>query len=83
MLSDPPATVRIGGTGFAFSTKREHRARTRAGAVEFLYNEAKKGWRDATLVGLVARAAESLGLDRTRDEDIPPPPAPMGQWRTE
>src|SRR5205085_7317826 len=26
VLSDPPATVRIGGTGFALSTKREHRA---------------------------------------------------------
>src|SRR5712692_345483 len=60
-----------------------HRARTRSGAIEFLYGEAKKGWRDGALIGLVARAAESLGLGRTREEDIPPPPAPMGQWRTE
>ena len=68
----------------AITTDRPyHRARTRAGAIEFLYGEAKKGWRDAELVGLVARAAESLGLGRTREDDIPPPPAPMGQWRTE
>ena len=28
-------------------------------------------------------AAESLGLGRIRDEEIPPPPAQVGQWRTE
>jgi len=68
----------------AITTDRPyHRARTRSGAIEFLYVEAKKGWRDGALIGLVARAAESLGLGRTREEDIPPPPAPMGQWRTE
>src|ERR671932_1518001 len=68
----------------AITTDRPyHRARTRAGAVEFLYGEAKKGWRDAQLVGLVARAAETLGMGRTREEEIPPPPAPVGQWRTE
>ena len=68
----------------AITTDRPyHRARTRASAVEFLYGEAKKGWRDAELVKLVAVAAERLGLGRTRDEDIPPPPAPIGQWRTE
>jgi putative two-component system response regulator len=68
----------------AITTDRPyHRARTRAGAVEFLHAEAKKGWRDAELVRLVGMAADSLGLGRTRDEDIPPPPAPIGQWRTE
>jgi len=34
-------------------------------------------------VKLVGIAAESLGLGRVRDEEIPPPPAPIGQWRTE
>jgi putative two-component system response regulator len=68
----------------AITTDRPyHRARTRDSAVEFLHGEAKKGWRDAQLVTLVGRAAEALGLGRTRDEDIPPPPAPFGQWRTE
>jgi putative two-component system response regulator len=68
----------------AITTDRPyHRARTRAGAVEFLIGEARKGWRDAELVRLVGIAADSLGLGRTREEDIPPPPAPIGQWRTE
>jgi putative two-component system response regulator len=68
----------------AITTDRPyHRARTRSGAVEFLLVEAGKGWRDAELVRLVGAAAETLGLGRTRDEDIPPPPAPIGQWRTE
>ena len=68
----------------AITTDRPyHRARTRASAVEFLHSEAKKGWRDTQLINLVAKAADDLGLARTRDEDIPPPPAPMGQWRTE
>ena len=60
-----------------------HRARTRANAIEFLHGEASKGWRDHQLVKLIGLAAETLNLGRTRDEDIPPPPAPMGQWRTE
>ena len=68
----------------AITTDRPyHRARTRQGAVEFLHSEAKKGWRDAELVRLVGVAAESLGLGRVKDEEIPPPPAPIGQWRTE
>src|SRR5438270_6429384 len=80
----PPQILQLSDIYDAITTDRPyHRARTRAGAIEFLYGEAKKGWRDAELVGLVARAAESLGLGRTREDDIPPPPAPMGQWRTE
>ena len=68
----------------AITTDRPyHRARTRAGAIEFLHGEAKKGWRDHELVRLIGRAAETLNLGRTRDEEIPPPPAPVGQWRTE
>jgi putative two-component system response regulator len=68
----------------AITTDRPyHRARTRASAVEFLHGEANKGWRDHELVKLVGIAAENLNLGRTRDEDIPPPPAPVGQWRTE
>src|SRR4051812_4740689 len=68
----------------AITTDRPyHRARTRQGAIEFLHVEAKKGWRDAELVRLVGVAAESLGLGRIKDEEIPPPPAPIGQWRTE
>jgi response regulator RpfG family c-di-GMP phosphodiesterase len=68
----------------AITTDRPyHRARTRASAIEFLHMEASKGWRDHELVDLLAVAAEKLNLGRTRDEDIPPPPAPMGQWRTE
>ncbi|GAC1348017.1 MAG: response regulator [Myxococcales bacterium] len=68
----------------AITTDRPyHRARTREGAIEFLYGEAKKGWRDASLVKLVGDAAARLGMGRTNDEDIPPPPAPFSQWRTE
>lgn len=68
----------------AITTDRPyHRARTRAGAVQFLHGEADKGWRDHALVQLIGRAAETLNLGRTREEDIPPPPAPIGQWRTE
>ena len=68
----------------AITTDRPyHRARTRAGAIEFLHGEAKKGWRDHELVRLIGLAAETLNLGRTREEDIPPPPAPIGQWRTE
>ena len=52
-------------------------------AVEFLHGEANKGWRDHQLVILIGRAAETLNLGRTREEDIPPPPAPVSQWRTE
>ena len=68
----------------AITTDRPyHRARTRASAIEFLHGEANKGWRDHELVRLIGLAAETLNLGRTRDEDIPPPPAPIGQWRTE
>jgi putative two-component system response regulator len=68
----------------AITTDRPyHRARTRASAVEFLHGEARKGWRDHELVKLIGRGAERLNLGRTREEDIPPPPAPIGQWRTE
>lgn len=68
----------------AITTDRPyHRARTRDSAIEFLLGEAKKGWRDAQLVEVVGRAATALGLGRLRDSDIPPPPAPLGQWRTE
>ena len=80
----PPQILQLSDIFDAITTDRPyHRARTRAGAVEFLYAEARKGWRDAQLVGLVARAAETLGMGRTREEEIPPPPAPVGQWRTE
>ena len=68
----------------AITTDRPyHRARTRASAIGFLMMEAGKGWRDPQLVGLVERAANALNMGRTREEDIPPPPAPIGQWRTE
>jgi putative two-component system response regulator len=68
----------------AITTDRPyHRARTRDSAVEFLHGEAKKGWRDTTLVKLVGDAAGRLGMGRTNDAEIPPPPAPFGQWRTE
>ncbi len=80
----PPQILQLADIFDAITTDRPyHRARTRAGAIEFLYAEAKKGWRDADLIGLVGKAAETLGLGRTREEDIPPPPAPIGQWRTE
>jgi putative two-component system response regulator len=68
----------------AITTDRPyHRARTRASAVEFLHYEADKGWRDHSLVDVLGKAATNLNLGRTREEDIPPPPAPVGQWRTE
>jgi putative two-component system response regulator len=68
----------------AITTDRPyHRARTRASAVEFLHFEADKGWRDHSLVDVLGKAAHNLNLGRTREEDIPPPPAPVGQWRTE
>jgi putative two-component system response regulator len=68
----------------AITTDRPyHRARTRASAIEFLHGEANKGWRDHELVRLIGVAAETLNLGRTREEEIPPPPAPIGQWRTE
>jgi putative two-component system response regulator len=68
----------------AITTDRPyHRARTRASAVAFLHGEAAKGWRDHELVTLIGLAAETLNLGRTREQDIPPPPAPFGQWRTE
>jgi len=68
----------------AITTDRPyHRARTRANAVDFLHGEASKGWRDHELVTLIGIAAEGLNLGRTREEEIPPPPAPFGQWRTE
>jgi putative two-component system response regulator len=68
----------------AITTDRPyHRARTRTSAIEFLHFEAEKGWRDHVLVDLLGKAANNLNLGRTREEDIPPPPAPVGQWRTE
>ncbi|MBS2024052.1 MAG: HD domain-containing protein [Deltaproteobacteria bacterium] len=68
----------------AITTDRPyHMARTRTSAIGFLHGEAQKGWRDAQLVNLLAKGAEVLGLGRTREEDIPPPPAPVGQRRTE
>lgn len=68
----------------AITTDRPyHRARTRSSAVEFLFMEARKGWRDPELVKLVAVAADRLGMGRLNDAEIPPPPAPVGQWRTE
>ena len=68
----------------AITTDRPyHRARTRDGAVTFMLGEAQKGWRDATLVRLCGEAAEELDLGRTREEDIPAPPAPIGSWRWE
>jgi putative two-component system response regulator len=80
----PPQILQLSDIYDAITTDRPyHRARTRQGAIEFLHNEAKKGWRDPELVKLVGIAAESLGLGRVRDEEIPPPPAPIGQWRTE
>lgn len=68
----------------AITTDRPyHRARTRAGAIEFLHGEADKGWRDHELIALIGLAAETLNLGRTREEDISPPPAPISEWRTE
>jgi putative two-component system response regulator len=68
----------------AITTDRPyHRARTRSSAIGFLHFEADKGWRDHALVDVLGQAANNLNLGRTREEDIPPPPAPIGQWRTE
>ena len=79
-----PQILQLADIYDAITTDRPyHRARTRASGIEFLYTEARKGWRDAQLVALVARAAEALGLGRVSEAEIPPPPAPMGQWRTE
>ena len=80
----PPQILQLSDIYDAITTDRPyHRARTRASAIGFLHMEAGKGWRDDQLVVLVEKAANALNLGRTRDEDIPPPPAPMGQWRTE
>jgi putative two-component system response regulator len=80
----PAQVLQLSDIYDAITTDRPyHRARTRASAIEFLHGEANKGWRDHELVKLTGLAAENLNLGRTRDEDIPPPPAPIGQWRTE
>ncbi|HUJ26900.1 MAG TPA: HD domain-containing phosphohydrolase [Myxococcales bacterium] len=80
----PAQVLQLADIYDAITTDRPyHRARTRASAVEFLHMEAGKGWRDHELVNLLALAAEKVNLGRTRDEDIPPPPAPIGQWRWE
>ena len=80
----PAQVLQLADIYDAITTDRPyHRARTRASAVEFLHGEATKGWRDHELVRLIGLAAETLNLGRTREEDIPPPPAPIGQWRTE
>jgi putative two-component system response regulator len=80
----PAQVLQLADIYDAITTDRPyHRARTRASAVEFLHGEAGKGWRDHELVRLIGLAAETLNLGRTREEDIPPPPAPIGQWRTE
>jgi putative two-component system response regulator len=68
----------------AITTDRPyHRARTRDGALEFMLGEAKKGWRDAELVKVCRAAAEDLGFGRMREDEIPPPPAPIHLWRWE
>jgi putative two-component system response regulator len=68
----------------AITTDRPyHRARTRSSAIEFLYTEAGRGWRDPQLIALLAKAADALGMGRLTEAEIPPPPAPVGQWRTE
>jgi putative two-component system response regulator len=80
----PAQVMQLADIYDAITTDRPyHRARTRASAIEFLHGEAAKGWRDAELVRIIGIAAENLNLGRTREEDIPPPPAPIGQWRTE
>jgi putative two-component system response regulator len=80
----PAQVLQLADIYDAVTTDRPyHRARTRDAAVEFLFNEARRGWRDAELVKLVAQAATTLNLGRTSEADIPPPPAPLGQWRTE
>jgi len=80
----PAQVLQLADIYDAITTDRPyHRARTRSSAIEFLHGEAAKGWRDHELVRLIGTAAETLNLGRTREEDIPPPPAPIGQWRTE
>ncbi len=80
----PAQVLQLSDIYDAITTDRPyHRARTRASAIEFLHGEADKGWRDHELIKVVGLAAENLNLGRLRDEDIPPPPAPIGQWRTE
>jgi len=80
----PAQVLQLADIYDAITTDRPyHRARTRASAIEFLHGEAKKGWRDSQLVELLGKAAETLNMGRTRDEDIPAPPAPVGQRRTE
>ncbi len=80
----PAQVLQLADIYDAITTDRPyHRARTRSSAIEFLLGEAEKGWRDRELVKLVGAAAENLNLGRTRDEDIPAPPAPVGQRRTE
>jgi len=80
----PAQVLQLADIYDAITTDRPyHRARTRASAIEFLHGEAGKGWRDHELVRMIGIAAETLNLGRTREEDIPPPPAPIGQWRTE
>src|SRR5438309_3415142 len=74
----PAQVMQLADIYDAITTDRPyHRARTRSSAIEFLYGEAEKGWRDRELVKLIGVAAENLNLGRTRDEDIPPPPAPF------
>jgi putative two-component system response regulator len=80
----PAQVMQLADIFDAITTDRPyHRARTRSSAIEFLYGEASKGWRDLDLVKVIGQAAENLNVGRTREEDIPPPPAPFGQWRTE
>ena len=80
----PAQVLQLADIYDAITTDRPyHRARTRSSAIEFLHGEAAKGWRDHELVRLIGTAAETLNLGRTREEDIPPPPAPVGQWRIE
>ena len=80
----PAQVLQLADIYDAITTDRPyHRARTRSSAIEFLHTEANKGWRDHELVKLLGVAAETLNLGRTREEEIPPPPAPIGQWRTE
>ncbi len=80
----PAQVLQLADIYDAITTDRPyHRARTRAGAIEFLLGEAEKGWRDGELVKLLGVAALNLNLGRTREEDIPAPPAPIGQRRTE
>jgi len=80
----PAQVLQLADIYDAITTDRPyHRARTRSSAIDFLHMEADKGWRDQQLVNLLGIAAVNLNMGRTREEDIPPPPAPIGQWRTE